>query len=351
VSSSREREESVERLLRQSLKAPQSGGVTDGCLDAETFAAMLDGGLSATALNAAHAHLADCARCQSLMGAMALIDSATPAEPKRSTLAWLKWAVPLSAAAAVVAVWVAVPHREAVPLSSMTTDVQPQASVSVSPAPPALPAPIAPVDRQESSAGARAVEQPQRSAANELRRDTDAFKSETLSKEAAAPAPAASEMAAAPTVVPPTAPPAARQSANALDAAAPAQMSARLRQAAGTEVVSPDPMVRWLIRGSTVQRSADGGNQWEMQSTGTAVELTAGSAPSSSVVWIVGRAGTVLLSTDGRTWRRVPFPEVTDLSAVRARDASSVSITTADGRPFSTTDAGTTWDPRPLQDF
>ena len=339
MSSSRERDESVERLLRQSLKAPQSGGVTDECLDAETFAAMLDGGLPETALNAAHAHLADCARCQSLMGAMALIDSAAPAEPRQSTLGWLKWAVPLSAAAAVVAVWVAVPHREAVP----------QASVSVSPAPSA---PSAPVYRPESPAGARAVDQPQRSAANELRRDAEAPrpKEEALSKQVAAPAAAATELAE-PTAAPPAAAPAARQSANALDAAAPAQMNARLRAAAGTEVISPDPMVRWLIRGSTVQRSADGGNQWETQSTGTAAELTAGSAPSASVIWIVGRGGTVLLSTDGRNWRRVPFPEITDLSDVHARDARSVSVTTADGRPFSTTDAGTTWDPRPLQDF
>jgi photosystem II stability/assembly factor-like uncharacterized protein len=128
-------------------------------------------------------------------------------------------------------------------------------------------------------------------------------------------------------------------------------MSARLREAPSIPVISPDPMIRWVIRGSIVQRSADGGVQWEIQPTGAAVELTAGSAPSASVVWIVGRGGVVLLSIDGRTWRRVPFPENTDLSAVRARDARSVSVTTADGRPFSTTDAGATWEPRPLQDF
>jgi photosystem II stability/assembly factor-like uncharacterized protein len=76
-----------------------------------------------------------------------------------------------------------------------------------------------------------------------------------------------------------------------------------------------------------------------------AAELTAGAAPSASVCWLVGRAGVVLRTTDGRTWRRVPFPEMTDLSAVRAIDADGnvASVSTADGRTFSTTDGGATW--------
>jgi photosystem II stability/assembly factor-like uncharacterized protein len=127
--------------------------------------------------------------------------------------------------------------------------------------------------------------------------------------------------------------------------------TARRAEVAAIEIISPDPMVRWRIAGSTVQRSTNGGAGWEPQSTGTATELTAGAAPSPMVCWVVGRGGVVLVSTDGRSWRRVAFPEMTDLSAVRARDARSASISTADGRTFSTTDAGATWAPRPLQDF
>ena len=37
------------------------------------------------------------------------------------------------------------------------------------------------------------------------------------------------------------------------------------------------------------------------------------------------------------------FPEITDLSAVRATDARAASVTTADGRTFGTTDGGSTW--------
>jgi len=78
--------------------------------------------------------------------------------------------------------------------------------------------------------------------------------------------------------------------------------------------------------------------------TGIAAVLTAGAAPTTTVCWVVGRGGVVLLTTDGRTWRRVAFPEMTDLSAVRATDARTASVSTADGRIFSTSDGGATWD-------
>ena len=45
------------------------------------------------------------------------------------------------------------------------------------------------------------------------------------------------------------------------------------------------------------------------KSTGATETLMAGSSPSPSVCWLVGPSGTVLLSTDGRSWRRVAFPE------------------------------------------
>ena len=117
-------------------------------------------------------------------------------------------------------------------------------------------------------------------------------------------------------------------------------------------IVSPDPSVRWRIAGSVVERSTDGGSTWETASIGVTADLTAGAAPSASVCWLVGRAGVVLLTTDGRTWRQVAFPEMTDLSGVHATDASGreASVSTADGRTFSTTDGGVTWIPR-LQEF
>jgi photosystem II stability/assembly factor-like uncharacterized protein len=58
---------------------------------------------------------------------------------------------------------------------------------------------------------------------------------------------------------------------------------------------------------------------------------------------VVGRNGVVLLSADGRSWRRVAFPEAVDLSTVTAIDVRTASVTTTDGRTFNTADTGLTW--------
>jgi hypothetical protein len=76
-------------------------------------------------------------------------------------------------------------------------------------------------------------------------------------------------------------------------------------------------------------------------------DLLAGSSPTPAVAWFVGRAGTVLLIANGSIVRRVPFPESVDLTAVRASDALTAVVTTADGRSFGTTDGGVTWSRSP----
>ena len=73
------------------------------------------------------------------------------------------------------------------------------------------------------------------------------------------------------------------------------------------------------------------------------VQITATSSPSPNVTWFVGRGGVVLLTIDGRTVTRVPFPETTDLTAVTATDARTAVVTTSDGRIFRTDDGGQTW--------
>jgi photosystem II stability/assembly factor-like uncharacterized protein len=112
--------------------------------------------------------------------------------------------------------------------------------------------------------------------------------------------------------------------------------------------VSSNPASRWRIlpRGA-VQRSADGGATWETQNTGVSEALSAGVSPSPSVCWLVGPGGIVLLSTDGRSWKRVAFPEAVRLVAVRATDDLTARVTTADGREFVTEDGGRTWTKAP----
>jgi photosystem II stability/assembly factor-like uncharacterized protein len=78
-------------------------------------------------------------------------------------------------------------------------------------------------------------------------------------------------------------------------------------------------------------------------SIASGVVLTGGFAPSPSVCWLIGRGGVVLRAADGIRFERVPFPESADLSLVRAIDARQATVTTADGRVFTTKDAGANW--------
>jgi photosystem II stability/assembly factor-like uncharacterized protein len=71
--------------------------------------------------------------------------------------------------------------------------------------------------------------------------------------------------------------------------------------------------------------------------------ITAAAAPSGSVCWLVGQGGVVLLTVDGQTFQRMTFPEVTDLTAVQATSATRATVTSADGRMFTTTDGGASW--------
>jgi photosystem II stability/assembly factor-like uncharacterized protein len=184
--------------------------------------------------------------------------------------------------------------------------------------------------------------------AAELRRDAERFEADTLKAQ---PAPS-SAIAPSATAERRSEPSAGAGAPTALDESVNSVRSAaRVAQTPGLDIVSPDPLVRWRIAGSGVQRSTDGGVRWEAVSTGVASALSGGAAPSATVCWLVGRGGVVLLSTDGRTWRRVSFPEATDLSAVQATDARVASVSTADGRTFTTTDGGLTWLRRPLQEF
>ena len=81
--------------------------------------------------------------------------------------------------------------------------------------------------------------------------------------------------------------------------AAPAALARSAAQRT-LDIVSPDPAIRWRVSGSTVQRSTDAGATWQPQSPGVDAQFTAGASPQPSVCWLVGRGGTVLLSTDGQ---------------------------------------------------
>jgi photosystem II stability/assembly factor-like uncharacterized protein len=117
------------------------------------------------------------------------------------------------------------------------------------------------------------------------------------------------------------------------------------RSFASREIVPLESSVRWRLAGDRVERSTDSGNSWISATRLDAGAIIAGSAPGPLVCWLAGRAGIVFLATDGVTFRQVTSPVTADLVAVTAVDATSATVTTGDGRRFSTTNGGATWNP------
>jgi hypothetical protein len=119
------------------------------------------------------------------------------------------------------------------------------------------------------------------------------------------------------------------------------------RSAAARAMVTPRPelaRIRWrILENGRVERSLTGGADWAAVPLEPLVFVTAGSAPSPNVCWLVGRDGLVLRSVDGAIFGRVDFPEVIDLTSVRATDELRATVETRGGRTFTTTDGGHTW--------
>ena len=275
------------------------------CLDAETLAAWFDGGLKGAALEHVRAHVAGCERCQMLVGAMGRTRAAVPVQ-ERAPRPWLAWAIPLAAAATAIAVWVAIPEQRNVPaVAPATAPAQrPEAAAPAplqAPATPTEAAPAAPPPTTETrQARERSVAEP-----SQPKRETARAEADARDERALRAPPATAPLAA------PAEPGAAAQSANVL--------------------------------GERVRLRPPCGPSWNAPMPAAESEITAGSSPGPAICWVVGRGGAVWRSVDGRTWQRVTFPEITDLAAVSASDDRSASVSSADGRTFTTSDGGMTW--------
>ena len=392
------RDRSIENLLRQRRESDVGSQVSPQCLDGEALAAWMEGALSGKALADAETHAASCVRCQALLASLArTMPDAASREWWRVLSA--KWLVPVAAVATALLVWVSVeqsPEPTPKPVSSGVAPLGGAPAAAATPAEPAIPdqnaqsqdfrsravadaskAKKETVERRAGAAGAsgqlaeeKPASQPQRLDALDKTAGAIVRQSEARSES---PTDAARPVASpAPTVAagppPPASPP--PQSRAAVPVPSVAESVTIIPEAskpmAGLEgqraafagvadIRSPQSDYRWrIVPPSGIQRSVDSGVTWSVvdpvpakdaagQRGVSQMVLTSGSSPSRDVCWIVGRAGIVLLTVDGATWQRRPIPEAVDLSAVRAVDARTASVTTLDGRQFATSDGGATW--------
>jgi hypothetical protein len=326
-------------MIRRAL-ADQSGAKSaDACLDADIIAAWADNTLTPRERVAAEEHAAGCPRCQALLASMVR----TAPELRHVTGWWrtrmVRWLVPASGVAAALAIWLAIDMQQRAPERQDVTAVR---TPSVPPAVVSEPKP----ENQPTREAARAQEERTGRSVQDRRTKPESGRRQREQKVDAAPPQTLAEKVVPSEPVP--APAAAAPPPAAARVEGMARQMAAIRSAP-VDVVSPDPSSRWRLSSGVVFHSADGGLTWERQDTGTS-NVTAGSAPAASICWLVGRAGTVLLTIDGKTWQRLTSPDAVDLVAVQATSADAATVTSVDGRTFSTSDRGRTWS-RELRSF
>ncbi len=356
-----DRDDAIERLL--SRRTPQADPALAGeCLDPETLAAWFDQALSPEARREADAHAARCERCQAVLAAMTQAEPVGPGQPGR-VLPGIRWMVPALAVAAALLIWVNVGRRADAPSPAPATPA------TLGEAPPAAAPPAITTQSQVGKDGPLSAPKPPGGADNSSRRadrapaDQRQAQSAEARAKALAQSPqrlaqpseqarAAAGAAAANPVTPPA--PLLR---NEVKKEASARDSMRANERARQGVArgpltfsSPDGSIWRIAAADRIEHSMDRGATWTSLLLPAPSEILAGASPQASVVWLVGRAGLVLLSTDGRTWQRRSLPEPADLASVIAADARSAAATTTDGRTFTTHDGGLTWTPGALQE-
>jgi hypothetical protein len=363
-----DRDTTIDHLLGSTLKRSARADLAGACLDAETLAAWADDALDRQERAAVESHAAVCERCQAMMATLARAEHAHAAatvvnQPARRFPA-LAWLIPVTAIAAALLVWIAVPQRGPTVLhedpaqAANAVTIPPAAPVGAAEAvtPPAEPE-AAPKTSPRREAGRSQLESSnaradQPDALEKQRDDLRAKDEQAADRSAALTSGAAATNRASVDALAGNKPMTTNESVAQKSAAAPAAASPAAvtsfrnatASAPGTTIVSSNPGSRWrIVPGGAVQHTADGGSTWETQQTGSTVTLAAGASPSPSVCWLVGPAGTVLLSTDARTWRRIAFAEQADLVGVSATDDRTATVSFADGRTLTTTDAGVSW--------
>src|SRR6266403_5800509 len=118
------------------------------------------------------------------------------------------------------------------------------------------------------------------------------------------------------------------------------------------QVKTPTGKILWRAgKGGNIQRSADAGRTWILQTSPSQEDWLAGTAVSDRISWMVGRNGAIARTTDGGNWKKIAPPSVAadssgklpDWIGITAAGARQATITASDQRQYATQDGGKTW--------
>jgi len=113
-------------------------------------------------------------------------------------------------------------------------------------------------------------------------------------------------------------------------------------------VKTPTGKILWRAgKGGNIQRSADAGRTWILQTSPSQEDWLAGMAVSDKISWMVGRNGAIARTTDGGHWEKIAPPSVAadssgklpDWIGITAAGARKATITASDQRQYATQDA------------
>lgn len=341
---------------------------TASCLEASIIAAYRDRSLPPDERSSCEQHLAQCSRCTGVLAAMARIaDAGASGADALGRRGW--WRQPqtvslatIGAVAIVLAVVILKGGRPAgvtngsLEYQQKSNSLRADAGIADLKSPPAETSPSIAMNQP---ADAR-LEAPQRAPSSVQGAATDNAPTYAAGPPTTALGAQAAPMTSAPLAMPPVAEAAKARPALPSATGAPAMPAANRSTISdmvgaatgavmpgGSAVVvePPDHSTVWMVgaNGSISRYGPHSG--WVPQVSGVTADLSAGSALSPTTCWIVGRGGMILRTLDGEHWTKINSPVTSDLASVTATGPNAATIAASDGRRFTTTNGGATWEP------